>query len=193
VVPDDLLRDRPVPIGKATSGDTVWAEKPDGSVAGPGDEGELLVDGPTVMLGYWGHAPHRGPYRTGDIARMLSDGSFEYIGRRDQMVKVRGHRIELGEVEAALAAHPDVAEVAVTVTGTGMNARLEAFIVARHGHEPSVLSLKRHIAQKLPRYMIVDGVHAVSQLPRTRSGKTDRSALKAPGADHVVAQLRRSS
>lgn len=176
---EDLRRDRPVPIGAACSGDRVWAERPDGAVAGVGEEGELLVDGPTVMLGYWGRPGHHGPYRTGDVVRTLADGVFEYVGRRDHMVKVRGHRVELGEVEAALSAHPDVAEAVAAVVGHGMEARLVAFVLPRDGREPGVLALKRHSAERLPRYMVVDEVHKVAQLPRTRNGKVDRAALAA--------------
>ncbi|MER7015769.1 amino acid adenylation domain-containing protein [Saccharopolyspora sp. NPDC000359] len=173
----DLRRDRPVPIGKATCGDEVWAEQPDGAVAGPGEEGELVVAGPTVMLGYWGREPQHGPYRTGDVVRVLDDGSFDYVGRLDHQVKVRGNRIELGEVEAAIAQHPAVAEAAAVVRGAGMDARLEAFVVANPGQQLGVLEVKRHLAGKLPRYMIPDGVHLVPSLPRTSNGKTDRGAL----------------
>ncbi|MFF3226954.1 amino acid adenylation domain-containing protein [Nocardia suismassiliense] len=182
----DLLRDRPVPIGKATCGDSLWAERPDGSVAGPGEDGELIVSGPTVMLGYWGKDPLVGSYRTGDIVRVLEDGSFDYQGRRDHLVKIRGNRVELGEVETSLAAHPAVAEAVATVRGTGMDARLAVFVVARAGHTLSVLEVKRHSAGRLPRYMVPDDVHIVTALPRTRTGKTDRAALAAatPGQQH---------
>ncbi|MGZ8579302.1 MAG: amino acid adenylation domain-containing protein, partial [Actinomycetota bacterium] len=99
----------PVPIGRACSGDTVWAVKDDGSHAGVGEIGELFVSGPTVLIGYWGRPPHGpGPYATGDLVKLEADGSWAYIGRRDHMVKVRGHRIELGDIEAALATHPGV-------------------------------------------------------------------------------------
>lgn len=188
----DLLRDRPVPIGRAACGDTVWAEKPDGAAAAPGEEGELCVTGPTVMMGYWGRSPHRGPYRTGDIVRVLDDGSFDYTGRLDHLVKLRGHRIEPAEVEAALAAHPAVAEAAVVVQGDGIDARLTAFIVPRPGCEPSVLALKRHSAERLPRYMIADDIYVLPRLPRTLTGKTDRLALVTPGYAGTVTRHRRS-
>jgi acyl-coenzyme A synthetase/AMP-(fatty) acid ligase len=173
----DLDRDRPVPIGTACSGDKAWVDTADGTVGQPGDEGELVVDGPTVMLGYWGHQPQRGPYRTGDIVRVLADGSFDYAGRRDHMVKVRGHRIELGEVEAALNAHPDVAEAAVVVTEAGMAARLTAVIVAGPQRRPGVLGLRQHCARRLPTYMIPDDIRFVAELPKTRNGKVDRTGL----------------
>ncbi|HEX5404374.1 MAG TPA: amino acid adenylation domain-containing protein [Pseudonocardiaceae bacterium] len=178
VVPADLDRDRPVPIGTACSGDKCWVDTADGTAGQPGDEGELVVDGPTVMLGYWGHEPQRGPYRTGDIVRILPDGSFDYAGRRDHMVKVRGHRIELGEVEAALTAHQDIADAAVVVVGTGMAARLTAVLVAG-SRKPGVLSVRQHCAQRLPTYMIPDDIRFVAELPKTSNGKVDRTGLSA--------------
>jgi amino acid adenylation domain-containing protein len=175
----DLAREQPVPIGAACSGDTVWAQADDGTVAGPGMEGELVVSGPTVMLGYWGRPPQSGPYRTGDVVRVLADGRYDYVGRRDQLVKVRGHRIELAEVEAALAGHPDVADAAVTVVGSGETARLAGFVVAVTGRTPGVLSVRRHLAEQLPRYMIVSELTVVADLPRTVHGKVDRALLAA--------------
>ncbi|MFB9235732.1 amino acid adenylation domain-containing protein [Plantactinospora siamensis] len=177
VTPADLGRDRPAPIGVPASGDRVWAVGGDGRPAAVGEEGELWVDGPTVMLGYWGRERHRGPYRTGDIVRVLPGGAFDYVGRRDLMVKVRGYRVELGDVESALAAHPDVEEAAVVTTGAGAEVRLEAFVVPAPGRTPGVLALKRHSAEHLPPYMIADRFHIVAGLPRTGNGKVDRVAL----------------
>jgi amino acid adenylation domain-containing protein len=177
VSPADLQRDRPVPIGAAVSGDKAWAVTATDEVVAPGGEGELVVDGPTVMLGYFGHPPQRGPYRTGDIVRVLPDGGFDYVGRRDHMVKVRGHRIELGDVEAALNAHPEVEDCAAVVVGDGIEARLTAFIVPKPGCTPGVLGLKRHCAQRLPRYLVADDMRLVHELPRTSNGKVDRRAL----------------
>ncbi|MEM9460816.1 MAG: amino acid adenylation domain-containing protein [Myxococcota bacterium] len=169
---------RPVPIGRACSGDRVWAVRQDGQIAGPGEEGELWVEGPTVMMGYWGHPPQGSePYRTGDIVRLREDGNYEYRGRRDHMVKVRGHRVELGEIEAILGQHQDVTEAAVVVVGSGMHARLIAFLTGEH--RPALLDVKRHCAEHLPRYMIVDRIRHVRELPRTRNGKIDRKALVA--------------
>ncbi|QWF82457.1 amino acid adenylation domain-containing protein [Amycolatopsis sp. CA-230715] len=173
---DDLARDRPVPIGTAVSGDTVWAVV-DGEVARPGEAGELHVSGPSVMRGYWGREPQRDPYPTGDLVSVREDGSFEYLGRRDAMVKVRGHRVELGDVEAALTAHPDIAEAAAVVRGSALGGRIEAFVVPRPGARLGVLAVKRHCAERLPTYMIADDAHFVPALPRTANGKVDRAAL----------------
>ncbi|GAB2631133.1 D-alanine--poly(phosphoribitol) ligase [Streptomyces capparidis] len=169
----DLERDRPVPIGRACSGDTVTLDP------GDGEEGEVVVDGPTVMLGYWGREPHRGPYRTGDIARRNPGGDLEYAGRRDHMVKVRGHRIELGEIEAAIAALDSVSDVAVLVVGSGLEAQLHAAVVPSETQRPSLLNVKRACAERLPTYMIIDRLHILEDLPRTANGKTDRARLTA--------------
>jgi amino acid adenylation domain-containing protein len=170
---------RPVPIGRACSGDEIWIEDEQGRRLPVGARGELVVAGPTVMLGYWGAPPQRGPYRTGDIAERISEDAYRYAGRRDAMVKVRGHRVELGEVEAALAGHDDVLEAAVVVLGEGLESRLVAAVVARPGAEPDLLEIKRRCAARLPRYMIVHGLRVLDELPRNRNGKVDRRELAA--------------
>lgn len=167
----DLSRVRPLPIGTAASGDTVALDPP--------GEGEIVVSGPTVMLGYWGTPAHTGPYRTGDIGRIGEDGQLEYVGRIDHMVKVRGQRIELGEIEAVLGAHETVASVAVLVRGTGLESELHAVVVPVPGRRPSLLSIKTFGAARLPTYMVPDAVHVATTLPLTANGKTDRAALAA--------------
>lgn len=188
-LPADLTRDLPVPIGLPACGNRVWACRDDGRPARAGEEGELVVDGPTVMLGYWGREPQRGPYRTGDVVRVLDDGSFDYVGRSDHMVKVRGHRVEPGDVETALTAHPRVAEACAVVVGAGIDARLTAFTVpaSPSGQANSAdgagsrrldaLELRRHCAERLPPYLIPDDIRVVDTLPRTANGKIDRLAL----------------
>ncbi|WFB11176.1 amino acid adenylation domain-containing protein [Streptomyces sp. LX-29] len=168
----DLDRTTPLPIGTACCGDDVRLEpRPDGTE-------EIVVDGPTVMLGYWGRPPHHGPYRTGDLGRRDPHGTLEYLGRYDDLVKVRGHRVEPGEVEAALSSHPAIDSAVVLVSGAGGHeARIHAVVVPRPGHHPELLDIKRHCAALLPRYMIVDTVHVVARLPRNPHGKTDRRAL----------------
>jgi L-proline---[L-prolyl-carrier protein] ligase len=174
---------RSVPIGRACSGDRIWAVRDDGVPAGPGEEGELVVDGPTVMLGYWGQPPQDGrPYRTGDRVVLLESGDYQYLGRRDGMVKVRGYRVELGEIEAALQAHPDIADVAVSLSGTSMNVKIVAHIVPAGASRPGLLEIKRYCAATLPRHMIVDMVRHIEHLPRTRTGKVDRQALASQNA-----------
>jgi clorobiocin biosynthesis protein CloN4 len=167
----DLTRTHPLPIGTACSSDKVWLDPP-GS-----DLGEIVVDGPTVMLGYWDQPCQSGPYRTGDLARIGSDGTLEYVGRRDQMVKVRGHRVEPSEIEAVLAAHPAVEAAVVVVAGSGLAARIHAVIVPVDGRRPTTLGLKAHCAAHLPTYMVIDAIRLVTDLPRTANGKVDRAAL----------------
>jgi clorobiocin biosynthesis protein CloN4 len=192
VRPEDLERDVPVPIGVACSGDTVHVLDEHGAPVPDGEEGELVVDGPTVMLGYHGRAPQRGPYRTGDVVRRRPDGTLDYAGRRDHQVKVRGNRVELGEVESAIAAHPDVEEVAVLVSGQAVEARLIAFVAGEQ--PPGTIAVKRACADRLPASMVVDAVQRLDRLPRTPNGKVDRAALldrvrtrPAPAREEVAA------
>jgi amino acid adenylation domain-containing protein len=191
VTPADLATGRPLPIGTAVSGDVAWVERPDGTEVTSGEEGELVVDGPTVMLGYWGRAPHVGPYRTGDLVRERPDGGYDYVGRRDHMVKVRGHRVELGEVEAVLGGHDDVDEAAAVVVGSGMDSRLVAFVVPVAGRTPGGLGLRRHVAERLPRYMVADEFRFLPEFPRTTHGKTDRATLAALAAGDDTATRNR--
>lgn len=169
----DVHRQRPLPIGRAASGDTI-------KLVGAGADtkkGEIVVSGPTVMLGYWGRTPQVGPYHTGDLARRDEHGDLEYLGRRDGMVKVRGHRIELGEVESVVAGHEQVADCVALVVGDGLEARIHAVVVPSGKQGPSLLTLKRLCAERLPTYMIIDAVHTVAELPRTANGKIDRVGL----------------
>jgi acyl-coenzyme A synthetase/AMP-(fatty) acid ligase len=169
----DVRRQRPLPIGRAVSGDTITLI----SVGDEADSGEIEVSGPTVMLGYWGREPQIGPYRTGDLARRDERGDLEYLGRRDHMVKVRGHRVELGEIESAVASHETVADCVVLALGEGLETRLHAVVIPRGDRGPSLLELKRLCAARLPTYMIIDAVHTVNEMPRTANGKIHRAGL----------------
>jgi clorobiocin biosynthesis protein CloN4 len=169
----DLERTNPLPIGRSVCGDLVSLDT-DG-----GDEGEIVVLGPTVMLGYWGRPPHAGTYRTGDIGRISKNGDLEYAGRIDHMVKLRGHRIELGEIETVIGAHPAVAQAVVIPAGEGLEGRLHAVVVPSGPARPRLLDLKQHCAQQLPTYMLFDVLHVVDALPLTANGKTNRPALAA--------------
>jgi amino acid adenylation domain-containing protein len=201
--------DTPIPIGRACAGTTALAVTPDGTVAAPGDEGELYVAGPTVMSGYWGNAersaatlgPHAGVpdpvrrgYRTGDWVRPTIDGDFHFTGRRDNMVKSRGYRIELGEVEAALYSHPDVEEaVVVTVPYEEAGNLLHAAVVLRDGATVTGTGLIAHCANRIPRYMVPQQVVLKEQLPRTLNGKFDRVRIAGEMASPLVTADARSS
>ena len=172
-----------IPIGRPSCGDSIAIVDEQGRPVADGEIGELLVEGPTVMLGYWngGQALHaRHPYPTGDFVARRPNGDIVYHGRRDHMVKVRGFRIELAEVEAALTQHPGIRE-AVSFTRDG---RLVAAVLLS---DPglSVLAIKRHCAARLPPYMIPSAVRLLAQLPRTSSGKVDRVAIQASIAESI--------
>jgi L-proline---[L-prolyl-carrier protein] ligase len=178
----------PPPIGRGCSGDEVWAIKGDGSHAGVGEQGELMVEGDTVMMGYWGREPHDGPYSTGDIVTRLDDETYAYVGRRDSMVKVRGHRVELGEIEATLLSHPNITEAAVLPSGAALSQRLVAFVCFDDdANDIPLLELKGWCADRLPRYMIIHDARPLAELPRTGNGKIDRRALQASLEEEVPA------
>jgi acyl carrier protein len=164
--------------------------------------GELYVGGVGVGRGYLNRAeltaerfipdPFSGAsgarlYRTGDLVRRAADGALEFVARLDTQVKLRGFRIELGEVEAALAAHAGVREVAVTIReGAGEDRRLVAYVVGEAGTRPGVNELRAHLKARLPEYMIPSAFVSLDELPLTPNGKVDRKALPAPDAASVV-------
>lgn len=169
---------KPIPIGRECCGNRVWARTATGQEARPNEEGELIVEGPTVMLGYHGQSPVGcAPYATGDVVRLLPDGNFEFFGRKDHLVKVRGFRVELGEVEAALLSHDAVLDAAVVALGDSHDKRLAAFVALKPGCHWSLLAAKTHLSERLPHYMSIDSLKVVPVLPRTVNGKLDRERL----------------
>lgn len=179
VTHDDLLRDSPVPIGRSCSGDVVWAQHPDGSRAAPGERGELVVSGPTVFLGYWGEPAQGQQFHTGDRVHVRDDDSFDYLGRDDGMVKIRGHRIEISEVAAALHAHKEVSDACVIGVGDGLDRHLVAFVVRIQGSTCGPVGIRRHLASILPPHMIPQVIRFEAELPRTHRGKLDTTTLQA--------------
>ena len=162
-----------------------------------GVAGELFIGGAGVARGY-GYRPALTAerfvadrfggdggrlYRTGDLARWRPDGQLEYLGRIDQQVKVRGFRVELGEVEAVLAAHPAIAAAAVAVAGEQDQARLAAWLVPASPAAgiPAADELRAFVAGRLPEFMIPAAFTELAALPLTPNGKLDRAALPAPG------------
>jgi amino acid adenylation domain-containing protein len=184
-LPDE--NDKAIPIGAASCGDVATIVDEAGKAVPDGEVGELYIEGPTVMLGYWDsgrRTPAKHPYPTGDMVSRRPDGEIMYHGRRDHMVKIHGHRVELGEVEAALNAHDQVQEA----IAFAHDQRLVVVLVPR---DPSlsVLDVKRHAAARLPRYMIPSDIRLVERLPRTSSGKTDRVRTKAAVVEGIAADL----
>jgi amino acid adenylation domain-containing protein/non-ribosomal peptide synthase protein (TIGR01720 family) len=171
-----------------------------------GIPGELHIAGVQVGRGYHGRpdltaerfvpdpfAAEAGArmYRTGDRARWLASGEVEYLGRLDAQVKVRGFRIEPGEVEAALRRHASVGDAAVVARSDAGRARLVGYVVAAGGAEVDAETLRAHLAAWVPEYMVPSALVVLEALPLTPSGKLDRRALPAPevgaavGAEHV--------
>ncbi|HEX8189579.1 MAG TPA: amino acid adenylation domain-containing protein, partial [Pyrinomonadaceae bacterium] len=161
-----------------------------------GVAGELYVGGAGLARGYlnrpsltaerfvpdpYGARAGGRLYRTGDVARRRRDGELEYVGRSDEQVKIRGHRIEVGEVEAALAAHGAVREAAVVVSGEGGEKRLVAYATTRE--EVGAGELRRHLKERLPGYMMPAAVVVVERMPLTENGKLDRARLASAAAE----------
>lgn len=121
-------------------------------------------------------------YRTGDLGRIDAHGRLHYLGRCDTQVKLRGFRVELGEVESVLAAAPGVAVAAAAVHGTGGDQRLVGYVVARPGADPADQLLRARLAERLPGYMVPDVFVRLDELPLNRSGKIDRPRLPEPAA-----------
>jgi amino acid adenylation domain-containing protein len=184
----------PVPIGKACANMDVFAVTGEGRrLSRPGEEGELYVRGPGLMTGYWGQPGKtrevlvRNPfqeaydepaYRTGDLVTLDADGNYVFLGRRDGMVKTRGYRVELGEVEAALLAHPAIREaVVLPVPDELLGCRLRAVIATTGPGDLVRQEVLEHCLRRLPRYMVPDVVEFCEALPRTSTGKVDRTRL----------------
>ncbi|ALG09901.1 thioester reductase [Kibdelosporangium phytohabitans] len=185
-------QDMGVPIGRPFGASTAHVLRADGSVAAPGEEGELYVGGDGLAVGYAGDAEltaerfvtvdvHGRPerlYRTGDRAVRAHDGVLEYRGRLDRQVKLRGHRIELDEIEARLRAHPAVGEAAVELDGD----RPVAYLTAAEPGDPLPLeALRAYCAQWLPS-QAVPLLVAMRQFPVGGSGKVDRKRLSVNAA-----------
>ncbi len=161
-----------------------------------GVSGELYVGGVGVSRGYLGRPdltasrflpdPFAGPgariYRTGDLARHLPDGDLEYLGRTDRQIKIRGFRVEPGEIEAALTRDPRVREAVVVLRRDGPgDARLVAYLIPSGGALPSFEELRSGLGAQLPDYMVPATFVQLAQLPLTVNGKVSFAALPAPG------------
>ena len=176
-------------LGRPLNGVSVGLLDPNGRPVPAGVAGEIHLGGPGVTRGYRGRpdltaeryvpaSDGRRLYRTGDLARWLPDGRLEFLGRADAQLKVRGFRVEPGEIEARLAAHSGVRQAAVVARGEGSGRRLSAFYVpAAPGPAPSAAELRAFLGEALPEPMIPTEIVPLPELPLTPNGKVDRRAL----------------
>ncbi|MFF8962688.1 amino acid adenylation domain-containing protein [Streptomyces globisporus] len=199
---DDLEPGSMVPIGRPLPNSSLHILDGHGEPVPPGVPGELWIGGDGVALGYAGDPEQTGErfvtltlsraadaraerlYRTGDIARWDAYGRVHLLGRTDGQIKLRGHRIEIGEIEAHLAQWPPLTRAVVTVrTDTRGDAALCAYCVPEAGAALDVRALRRHLARSLPSYMIPSHFTELPALPLTANGKVDTAALPAPRAE----------
>ncbi|NLN64296.1 MAG: amino acid adenylation domain-containing protein [Clostridiaceae bacterium] len=181
-----------VPIGKPIYNTRVYIVDKDNRIVPEGVAGELCVSGDTLARGYLNrpnltrekfvpnpYAEGEMMYRTGDLAKWMPDGNIEFLGRVDHQVKVRGYRIETGEIEACLRKHKDVKEVIVMARdGQNGDKYLCAYIVALQRLKPH--ELKQTLAEELPQYMIPSFFIQIDAMPLSPNGKVDIKALPMP-------------
>jgi natural product biosynthesis luciferase-like monooxygenase protein/amino acid adenylation domain-containing protein/non-ribosomal peptide synthase protein (TIGR01720 family) len=185
-----------VPIGRPIPGARAYVLDAHLQPVPAGVPGELYVGGAGVARGYLQRPeltaerfvadpfePGSGArlYRTGDLVRWRRDGVLEFLGRLDGQVKVRGFRIETGEIEAVLATHPAIRETVVDARAEGRGAkRLVAWFVPRERPGPTVDALRAFVRERLPEYMVPSAFVELESIPRTRRGKVDSGALRLP-------------
>lgn len=198
VSPSDTER-KSIPIGKPMKGATAIVVDPKGRPCATGVVGEIYIRTPFRSLGYYGKPeitsevfiknpfsddPGDIVYKTGDFGRVLEDGNFEFLGRKDHQVKIRGVRVELGEIENLLLEHESVADCVVVDREDSIgNKFLCAYVVLKGKLESG--ALRDHLSSSLPDYLVPSAVVVMDALPRTLSGKVDRLALPAPDRDRL--------
>ena len=188
----------PVPIGKPIANAEVYILDRHLQPVPVGVPGQILVGGDCLSAGYWRRPdltrerflpnpfrPNAPPlFATGDQGRFLSDGSIEYLGRRDSQVKIRGYRVELGEVESHLLQHVGVRQATLSVMSeeTGGSTQIVAYVAGRNGDMPPSEELRGFLRDRVPQYMVPAIFVEIGELPLLPSGKVNRAALPVPAA-----------
>ncbi len=187
-------------IGRPLSNTEIYILDEQGRPVSPGVIGEIHIGGAGVSRGYlrlpeltasvFSPDPFTGQpgriYKTGDIARWLSDGNIDYRGRNDFQVKIRGARIELGEIESRLVTYPGVYQsVVVTRERGGGSPHLTAYVTAEEGADFTAAALRTYLASRLPEYMVPSAYVVLKSLPLSVNGKLDRAALPPPDESAV--------
>ncbi|MCB0566208.1 MAG: amino acid adenylation domain-containing protein, partial [Phaeodactylibacter sp.] len=179
-----------ISIGKPIGNTCMYVLSSDLAVLPPGITGELYIGGAGLARGYLNNPeltaekfiPHpfregERLYKTGDLARWLPDGNIEFLGRIDHQLKIRGHRIEAGEIEQALLQHPAIQSAVVVGEEMEQSKELVAYLVVEGQVPPNIESLRRYLSKQLPNYMIPAYFVELEELPLTTSGKINRKAL----------------
>ena len=185
-----------VSLGRGIDDVQLLLLNPGGQLTGIGEVGEIYFRSPHLAKGYLGNetltrerfitspftnAPNDRLYKTGDLGRYLPDGSVESLGRADSQIKIRGFRVELGEIENVLSQHAAVSNcVVIAIDVAAGEKRLVAYVVAESNTQPSISELRQFIKLRLPDYMVPSTVVFMDAIPLTANGKTNRRALPAP-------------
>ncbi len=188
------LVDERVPVGYPLEGNEILLLDDDGHELGVNQVGEIVVKSEYLAVGYWRRpeltrskflpAPEGGRkriYLTGDLGYRRPDGCLVHVGRKDFQTKIRGHRVELSEVEMALLGIAGIKQaVALALGESAAGARLAAYVVAQDGQELTPSALRAALQKKLPSYMVPGAFVFLDRMPLTAAGKIDRRALPAP-------------
>jgi amino acid adenylation domain-containing protein len=182
-----------VPLGVPVANTSLYLMDPRGQLVPRGVVGELYIGGDGLAQGYhnrpeltqekfvtYPFRPGERLYRTGDLARYRGDGDLEFLGRADHQVKVRGFRIEPGEIERVLEHQPGVRQAVVVAHRDGTDVRLVAYVASRREARPQIEDLKAALGRTLPDYMVPALIMLLDGLPLTPNGKVDRNALPKP-------------